>query len=145
MAFEHLQKEGVAEVQKRIDDTNVPFDYFCWDLYSKMATYYAEHPESQEWRRETLHRIERGEGETALMTCVRAGSLEAVESLLAHGANVVTVDRKVVRIGPLRPVGEHLDDGQRRLAYWRDWHYQIRGHRRVFEWLTDRRSGRIRS
>jgi arginyl-tRNA synthetase len=65
VAFEHLQKESVAEVQKRIDDASVRFDYFCWDLYSKMATYYAEHPESQEWRRETLHRIERGEGETA--------------------------------------------------------------------------------
>ncbi|HEY8849023.1 MAG TPA: arginine--tRNA ligase, partial [Thermoanaerobaculia bacterium] len=70
VAFEHLQKEGVAEVQKRIDDASVPFDYFCWDLYSKMATYYAEHPESQEWRRETLHRIERAEGETAKLAKV---------------------------------------------------------------------------
>src|SRR5438105_2899860 len=40
VAFEHLQKEGVAQVQKRIDDSTLPFDYFCWDLYSKMATYY---------------------------------------------------------------------------------------------------------
>ncbi len=70
VAFERLQKEGVAEVQKRIDDASVPFDYFCWDLYSKMATYYAEHPESLEWRRETLHRIERGEGETAKLAKV---------------------------------------------------------------------------
>jgi arginyl-tRNA synthetase len=70
VAFERLQKEGVAEVQKRIDDASVPFDYFCWDLYSKMATYYAEHPEAQEWRRETLHRIERGEGETAKLAKV---------------------------------------------------------------------------
>jgi arginyl-tRNA synthetase len=30
-----------------------------------MAQYYQDHPESQEWRRETLHRIERQEGETA--------------------------------------------------------------------------------
>ncbi|HXG58808.1 MAG TPA: arginine--tRNA ligase, partial [Thermoanaerobaculia bacterium] len=65
VAFEHLQKEGVAEVEKRIEDPAVPFDYFCWDLYSRMAGYYAEHPEAQEWRRETLHRIENREGETA--------------------------------------------------------------------------------
>jgi arginyl-tRNA synthetase len=75
VAFEHLQKEGLAEVQKRIEDPNVPFDYFCWDLYSKMAQYYQDHPESQEWRRETLHRIERQEGETAKLAALIARAI----------------------------------------------------------------------
>ncbi|HUP45047.1 MAG TPA: arginine--tRNA ligase [Thermoanaerobaculia bacterium] len=75
VAFERLQKDGVEEVQKRIDDPDVPFDYFCWDLYSKMAAYYQEHPEAQEWRRETLHRIEQQEGETARLAVIIARAI----------------------------------------------------------------------
>jgi arginyl-tRNA synthetase len=70
VAFEHLRNEGIAEVQKHIDDPAVPFDYFCWDLYSRMASYYQEHPQSQEWRRETLHRIESQDSETARLAAV---------------------------------------------------------------------------
>jgi arginyl-tRNA synthetase len=73
VAFEHLQKEGVAEVQRRAEEPK--FDYFCWDLYSKMAGYYAEHPESQQWRRETLHRIEHQEGETAKLAALIARAI----------------------------------------------------------------------
>lgn len=75
VAFEHLQKEGVAEVQKRIDDPRVPFDYFCWDLYSRMAAYYQENPDAQQWRRETLHRIEAQEGETAKLAALIARAI----------------------------------------------------------------------
>ncbi|MGZ8867190.1 MAG: arginine--tRNA ligase domain-containing protein, partial [Thermoanaerobaculia bacterium] len=72
VGFEHLQKEGVAEAQKRIADPAVPFDYFCWDLYSRMAVYYQDNPEAQQWRRDTLHKIEHQEGETAQLAGVIA-------------------------------------------------------------------------
>jgi arginyl-tRNA synthetase len=79
VGFEHLLKEGVAEVEKRIEarGTRIEdrFDYFCWDLYSKMANYYAEHPESQQWRRDTLHRIEHGQGDTAKLAAVIARAI----------------------------------------------------------------------
>src|SRR5436190_10036755 len=58
VAFEHLEKKSLDDVRAIIDDPNVRFDYYSWDLYSKMATYYAANPDPQEWRRETLHRIE---------------------------------------------------------------------------------------
>ncbi len=64
VAFEHLEKKSLADVEQLIA-TNERFDYICWDVYSKMANYYAEHPEAKEWRRETLHRIEHQEGETS--------------------------------------------------------------------------------
>jgi arginyl-tRNA synthetase len=64
VAFERLEKKTLADVQQLIE-TNERFDYICWDVYSKMASYYAEHPEAKEWRRETLHRIEQQEGETS--------------------------------------------------------------------------------
>jgi arginyl-tRNA synthetase len=64
VAFQHLEPKSLAEVRAMIDDPNVRFDYYCWDVYSKMASYYAAHPEAQQWRRDTLHDIERHEGDT---------------------------------------------------------------------------------
>jgi arginyl-tRNA synthetase len=87
VGFEHLLKEGVEQVQKRIADPNAPFDYLCWDLYSKMTSYYAEHPEAQQWRRDTLHRIEQGQGETA-----RLAALIARAIVRRHMATMLRLD-----------------------------------------------------
>jgi arginyl-tRNA synthetase len=73
VAFEHLEKKSAAEVEELINTTR--FDYLCWDLYSHMAGYYAEHPEAQQWRRETLHHVERGEGETAKIARIVARAI----------------------------------------------------------------------
>jgi arginyl-tRNA synthetase len=74
VAFERLEKKSLADVQHLID-TNERFDYVCWDVYSKMASYYAANPEAKEWRRETLHRIENQEGETAQLATVIARAI----------------------------------------------------------------------
>jgi arginyl-tRNA synthetase len=74
VAFERLEKRSVADVEQAIA-TSSRFDYLCWDLYSKMAQYYADHPEALEWRRETLHRIENQEGETAKLATVIARAI----------------------------------------------------------------------
>jgi arginyl-tRNA synthetase len=71
VAFERLEKKSVAEVEQLIA-TSARFDYLCWDVYSKMAQYYAEHPEALEWRKETLHRIENQEGDTAKLAVLIA-------------------------------------------------------------------------
>ena len=73
VAFEQLEKKDIAAVEEMARTTR--FDYVCWDLYSRMATYYAEHPESQAWRQETLHRIERGEGTTARLAEIIARAI----------------------------------------------------------------------
>ena len=85
VAFEHLLKEDSAAVAKRAAD--LKFDHVCWDLYSRMATYYAEHPESQEWRSEALHRIERQEGETSRIAhvVVRAIVHRHIDTMLRLG------------------------------------------------------------
>jgi len=64
VAFQHLEPKSLAEVKAMIDDPNVRFDYYCWDVYSKMASYYAANPDAMQWRRDTLHDIERHEGDT---------------------------------------------------------------------------------
>jgi arginyl-tRNA synthetase len=85
VAFERLEKKSVADVEEMTRTTR--FDYECWDLYSKMATYYAEHPEAQEWRPETLHRIEHGEGDTARLAGVVARAIvrRHIETMLRLG------------------------------------------------------------
>src|SRR5438046_4423862 len=64
VAFRHLEPKSLAEVKAMIDDPGVRFDYYCWDVYSKMAAYYAANPDAQQWRRDTLHAIEKHEGDT---------------------------------------------------------------------------------
>ncbi len=71
VAFERLEGKSLADVQQLIE-SHERFDYHCWDVYSKMAQYYADHAEAKEWRRETLHRIEQQEGDTAMMAKVIA-------------------------------------------------------------------------
>jgi arginyl-tRNA synthetase len=86
VAFERLEKKSLAEVEQLIA-TSERFDYVCWDVYSKMAQYYADHPEAMEWRRETLHRIEHQEGETALLATAIARAIvrRHLETMLRLG------------------------------------------------------------
>ncbi len=70
VAFERLEKKSLADIEELMKQER--FDYLCWDLYSKMAQYYADHPEAQEWRKETLHRIEKQEGDTAKLAATLA-------------------------------------------------------------------------
>src|SRR6185437_12427049 len=65
-----------VEVQNYIDNTGVqvadvvvgflhpeifppiakePFDYLCWDLYAGVSSYYDDHKEAIEWRKQALH------------------------------------------------------------------------------------------
>jgi arginyl-tRNA synthetase len=74
VAFERLEKRSVAEIEQLIA-TEERFDYLCWDVYSKMAQYYADHPEALEWRRETLHAIEEQEGDTAKLAVIIARAI----------------------------------------------------------------------
>lgn len=72
VGFEHLLGEGIDQVRRRIEDPAVRFDNFCWDLYARTVRHYQESPDSVQWQRETLHRIEKGEGETSRLAGVVA-------------------------------------------------------------------------
>ena len=62
VAFRHLEHKTLAEVEAMSQASR--FDYICWEVYSKVATHYAAHPEDQHLRQDTLHEIEHG-GEAA--------------------------------------------------------------------------------
>jgi len=63
VGFRHLEQKSLDEVKTLIATTR--FDYLCWDLYARISSYYAEHPESLQWRRDMLHLIEQGTSEDA--------------------------------------------------------------------------------
>ncbi len=74
VAFQRLEKKSAAEIEQLIATTE-RFDYICWDVYSKMAHHYAAHPESLEWRRETLHEIEQEGSDTAKLAALIARAI----------------------------------------------------------------------
>ncbi len=63
VGFHYLEKATPDDVAKLIAGDR--FDYVCWDLYAKISQYYKDNPDSLQWRRDTLHAIESGEGELA--------------------------------------------------------------------------------
>ncbi|HEV7571158.1 MAG TPA: arginine--tRNA ligase [Thermoanaerobaculia bacterium] len=87
VAFQHLEPKSLAEVRAMIDDPSVRFDYYCWDVYSKMAAYYAANPDAQQWRRDTLHAIEKHEGDTFefASTIARAIVMLHIKTMLRLG------------------------------------------------------------
>ncbi|MCE5307382.1 MAG: arginine--tRNA ligase [Acidobacteriales bacterium] len=65
VGFHYMEHRTVEDVRALIADPSVRFDYLCWDLYARVSAYYDTHPEAREWRMETLHAIEAGEGAQA--------------------------------------------------------------------------------
>ena len=56
LEMEKLDLQAIEQIEDR-------FDYYCWDLYTKVSSYLEEHPEAQEKKSKILHGIEAGEGE----------------------------------------------------------------------------------
>ena len=71
--FIHLESKSPDDVRRLIAAGK--FDYYCWDLYARTTQHYAQAPESLQWRRDTLHAIEQGEGVVAEMAHLVADSI----------------------------------------------------------------------
>jgi arginyl-tRNA synthetase len=84
VGFHFLEETTAAEVKTLIDEPLEKFDYLCWNLYARVSSYYKDHPEGIEWRAETLHAIESGEGELAEL-----GHLVANAIVRAHLATML--------------------------------------------------------
>jgi arginyl-tRNA synthetase len=67
VGFIHLERKSVEDVRRLIEDPNVRFDYYCWDLYARVFQFYEGDPDSLVWRAEALKAIEEGHGELAAM------------------------------------------------------------------------------
>lgn len=73
VGFHYLEKKTRAEVEALAKGEK--FDFLCWDLYARTSAYYAGNPEAVQWRRDTLHAIEHGEGEIAELAHIVADAI----------------------------------------------------------------------
>ncbi len=87
VGFRHLQKKTPEEVQALIGSTR--FDYLCWDVYARISSYYQEHPEAAEWRHQTLHAIEAGEGAEAELAHIVADAIVGAHLKTMWRLNIV--------------------------------------------------------
>jgi len=81
VGFRHLEKKGPAEVLALA--AGEKFDYYCWDLYARVGDFYAGDPARKAIQGETLHGIEKGEGEDA-----RLGEIVATHIVDCHLATM---------------------------------------------------------
>jgi len=74
VGFIHLEKMNLADI-KALDASlppDLPFDYYCWDLYTKVGLFYRDgdasgeiNPERTKLRIDVLHALEEGNNPTA--------------------------------------------------------------------------------
>jgi len=63
VGFRHLEGKSAADVEAISREPR--FDYYCWDLYATVTGWYDQDKARLAVRADTLHEIERGEGEAA--------------------------------------------------------------------------------
>jgi len=61
VGFVHIEGKDLAAVR----EIRERFDYYCWDLYARVADFYAESTENKALQAQTLHAIEAGGNPTA--------------------------------------------------------------------------------
>jgi arginyl-tRNA synthetase len=60
VGFLEIERKSPDEVARLAADPSIRFDYYCWDLYARVSTFYAEDKARLELRRRTLEAIEHG-------------------------------------------------------------------------------------
>jgi arginyl-tRNA synthetase len=68
VAFIHLEKMNLNEIKalaERLKTEGKTFDYYCWDLYTRIGQAYQEDEDLKQKRAEVLHLIEEGNNPTA--------------------------------------------------------------------------------
>ncbi len=77
VGFQQVDRKNAADVRALMLNGDIRFDYYCWDLYARISSYYKDHPEALQWRADTLHAIEAGAGETAELAHAVADAIVA--------------------------------------------------------------------
>jgi arginyl-tRNA synthetase len=100
VGFRELEHRDLESVRQIADSTR--FDYYCWDLYSRVTEWYEERRDHLEARAKTLHDLEHGGGETTAIAAfivdriVRAHL--ATMARLNIGYDLLTYEGDIVRL-----------------------------------------------
>ncbi|MBO0861433.1 MAG: arginine--tRNA ligase [Chloracidobacterium sp.] len=69
VGFLHLENKSLEEIkaiaERQVTKREESFDYYCWDLYSRVGAWYEEDKSRLEIRAKTLHEIEEGDNLTS--------------------------------------------------------------------------------
>jgi arginyl-tRNA synthetase len=65
VGFARLEKKSPEEVRALARSQNLRFDYYCWDLYSRVSQQYEMDPDLAAFRAKTLKAIEENDGKLA--------------------------------------------------------------------------------
>jgi arginyl-tRNA synthetase len=65
MFINNMNLDDIKQLDKELIETGVSFDYYCWDLYTKVGKSYETDDVLKAKRAEVLHLIEEGGNETA--------------------------------------------------------------------------------
>jgi arginyl-tRNA synthetase len=68
VGFLNIEKKSRSEIEQLARQPR--FDYYCWDLYARVAHWYAEDQPSLQLRQQALHAIEQGNNESAAVADV---------------------------------------------------------------------------
>jgi arginyl-tRNA synthetase len=105
VGFLYIENRSVEEVRALIRHPGRKFDYYCWDLYAKVAAWYATEDPGFSRRSRTLEEIEAGDNPTSEMA-------EDVAMAIV-GRHLKTMDRIHVRYDVLPRESDILD-----LQFW---------------------------
>jgi arginyl-tRNA synthetase len=65
VGFREIERRDLAGVRAIADSTATRFDYYCWDLYSRVTEWYEDDKERLAIRARTLHDLEQGGNATS--------------------------------------------------------------------------------
>ncbi|HEY3384274.1 MAG TPA: arginine--tRNA ligase [Vicinamibacterales bacterium] len=86
VGFRELESKTLADVRHLAETTR--FDFYCWDLYAKVADWYEQDKSRLQTRLDTLHAIEHGGSEIAEMAAFIADRIVRCHLLTMARMNV---------------------------------------------------------
>jgi arginyl-tRNA synthetase len=100
VGFRELEKKTLADVRQMAEDAR--FDYYCWDLYSRVTEWYEGDRARLEVRTAALHDLEHGGNETAAMGAVIVERIVRAHlqtmARLNIGYDLLTYEGDIVRL-----------------------------------------------
>src|SRR3989441_3129355 len=67
VGLKHLERKTLDDVRRLIANRSIKFDYYCWDVYARVTSFYEAEDPKHALRGQTLKAIEQGDNETAQM------------------------------------------------------------------------------
>ena len=119
VGFERMEGKSAPDVQNLLADPAVRFDYYCWDLYARISTHFAEHPEDLAWRLQTLHAIEHHTGDASQLAAVVADAIV--------NCHLTTMDRLGIHYDVLPRESEILT-----LKFWETAFEQLKERKAIY-------------